>query len=201
MYVCAHEHSLPLSLSLTHTICFSPFSFCEMFPFALPPPPLLLLLSFITDSWKVPKQQKEHIIYTMYMCQYIRMCVCVCVCVCVWCVHACVRVCCVQVCVHEHWMSINTLTHTSMHVRTYANYSVSLQLMNRHTWDRLFFLPTVRVALFGQEGDFTSDGGRLVREEREGASLRGVSSSLEGDGFGVGRSGNSGRTAGPGDTV
>ena len=100
-------------------------------------------------------------------------------------------------------MPRNTLTHTSMHVSmyVYANHSAALQQTYRHTCDKLFFLPTARVALFGQEGDFTSDGGRLVREEREGASLRGVSSSLEGDDFGVGRSGNSGRTAGAGDTV
>ena len=86
-----------------------------------------------------------------------------------------------------------------MHARTHTCTATNSSSPPQQTWDKLFFRPTLSEAVLGQLGDLTREGGRLVREEREGASFRGVRSSLEGDGLGVCRSGTSGRTAGPGD--
>ena len=95
-------------------------------------------------------------------------------------------------------MYIRMYMHT-VYVRTHTCTATNSASPPQQTWDKLFFLPTLSEAVLGQLGDLTRDGGRLVREEREGASFRGVRSSLEGDGLGVGRSGTSGRMAGPGD--
>ena len=87
----------------------------------------------------------------MYMCQYICVCVCVRVRVRVRVVCACVRACvlCAGVCacvcararVHVHCMSINTLTHTSMHVRTYIRKLLSFSTADEQTHLRQTLLP------------------------------------------------------------